>query len=162
MCAIVRFCCCWFFGKIIRQGLGIKFVRSDSRSGSGSAAKHNGFATVYLTILQYFSNLVSNLPTRRQLCLKGQSVVFVCGHACHAACLEREGGCHLSQTGEEVWTCLLCHSAPAPLGSSDFFHHKVGACRLLVYITCMPSGSVPDPWHFGVDLDPDPRIHASD
>jgi hypothetical protein len=23
-------------------------------------------------------------------------------------------------------------------------------------------GSVPDPWHFGVDSDPDPRIHASD
>ncbi len=22
--------------------------------------------------------------------------------------------------------------------------------------------SVPDPWHFGVDPDPDPRIHASD
>ncbi len=89
--------------------------------------------TVYLTILQYFSNLVSNLPARRQLCLKGQSVVFVCGHACHAACLEREGGCHLSQTGEEVWTCILCHTAPAPLGSTDSFHHKVGACRLVVY-----------------------------
>ena len=22
--------------------------------------------------------------------------------------------------------------------------------------------SVPDPWHFGLDPDPDPRIHASD
>ncbi len=22
--------------------------------------------------------------------------------------------------------------------------------------------SVPDPWHFNVDPDPDPRIHASD
>jgi hypothetical protein len=25
----------------------------------------------------------------------------------------------------------------------------------------LPQTSVPDPWHFGVDPDPDPRIHAS-
>ncbi len=25
-----------------------------------------------------------------------------------------------------------------------------------------PKISVADPWHFGVDPDPDPRIHASD
>ncbi len=25
-----------------------------------------------------------------------------------------------------------------------------------------PEGSVADPWHFGVDPDPDTRIHASD
>ncbi len=24
------------------------------------------------------------------------------------------------------------------------------------------TASVPDPWHFGVDPDPDPQIHASD
>jgi hypothetical protein len=77
--------------------------------------------------------MVSYLPTRRQLCLKGQSVVFVCGHACHAVCLEREGGCHLSLTGEEVWTCILCHTAPARLGPPDSNHLKVGAGRLVVY-----------------------------
>ncbi len=26
----------------------------------------------------------------------------------------------------------------------------------------LPVGSVPDPCHFGVDPDPDPRIHISD
>jgi hypothetical protein len=25
-----------------------------------------------------------------------------------------------------------------------------------------PGSGVPDPWHFGVDPDPDPLIHASD
>ena len=30
-----------------------------------------------------------------------------------------------------------------------------------VILNCVV-GSVADPWHFGVDPDPDPRIHASD
>ncbi len=45
------------------------------------------------------------------------------------------------------------------LGVSFFEGGTVGRGGILYNIT--PLGSVADPWHFGVDPDPDPRIHAS-
>ncbi len=33
---------------------------------------------------------------------------------------------------------------------------------MILNLTFVRSSSVADPWHFGVDPDPDPRIHASD
>jgi hypothetical protein len=38
---------------------------------------------------------------------------------------------------------------------------RINTSEFLLYDRCEES-SVADPCHFGVDLDPDPRIHASD
>jgi hypothetical protein len=40
---------------------------------------------------------------------------------------------------------------------------NMGLAAHVLYIQYIPpTNSVADPWHFGVDPDPDPRIHASD
>jgi hypothetical protein len=35
-------------------------------------------------------------------------------------------------------------------------------CKASFELFFTDAASVADPWHFGVDPDPDPRIHASD
>ncbi len=42
---------------------------------------------------------------------------------------------------------------------AHYFDFRLLPCY---HISTYPTNSVADPWHFGVDPDPDPRIHASD
>jgi hypothetical protein len=39
---------------------------------------------------------------------------------------------------------------------------RYGTCKKTITEEGGEGSSVPDPWHFGVDPDPDPLIHASD
>ena len=69
------------------------------------------------SLLELFTYLHLYIHSRRQLGVKDRSLVFACCHAYHLACLDRVGGLRLSETGDEVWTCLACHQGPVLLGS---------------------------------------------
>ena len=44
-----------------------------------------------------------------QLSARVRSLVFSCKHAFHVECMDRCGGVTLSDSGEQVWTCVSCN-----------------------------------------------------